>query len=53
VLFSVYSADTQTNEIRILDASDLSQPPLASIELNRRIPAGFHGAWIPGEISRP
>jgi carotenoid cleavage dioxygenase-like enzyme len=52
VLFSVYKAATQTNEILILDARDISQPPLASVQLNRRIPAGFHGAWLPGVDSR-
>jgi len=51
LLFSVYQAASETNEIRILDASDLSQPPLATVQLNRRIPAGFHGGWIPGEIA--
>ena len=52
LLVSVYLAASQTNEIRILDASDISQPPLATVALNRRIPAGFHGAWIPQESLR-
>lgn len=48
VLVCVYRQSTDTSELRILDATDISQPPLATIVLNRRIPAGFHGAWIPG-----
>lgn len=48
VLVCVYRQSSDTSELRILDATDISQPPLATIVLNRRIPAGFHGAWIPG-----
>lgn len=47
VLVSVYRRATDSNEIRILDARDLGAGPLATVSLGRRIPAGFHGAWIP------
>jgi carotenoid cleavage dioxygenase len=47
LLASVYRKASNTNEIRILDARNLSAPALATIALGRRIPAGFHGAWIP------
>jgi carotenoid cleavage dioxygenase-like enzyme len=30
----------------VLDARDIREP-LATVALGRRIPAGFHGAWIP------
>ncbi|WP_433474141.1 carotenoid oxygenase family protein [Spirillospora sp. CA-142024] len=33
------------SELRVLDASDLSHT--ASVHLPRRVPAGFHGSWIP------
>ena len=35
------------DELVILDARELSQPPLARILLPGRVPLGFHGSWIP------
>jgi carotenoid cleavage dioxygenase-like enzyme len=49
VLVSVYRKASNTSEIRILDAQNISDPPLATISFGRRIPAGFHGAWITAE----
>ncbi len=46
LLVCVYRDASNTSEIRILGAEDISKPPLATIALDRRIPAGFHGAWI-------
>jgi len=47
ILVCVYRSETTQSEIQILDARDLGEPPLARILLASRIPAGFHGAWIP------
>lgn len=31
----------------VLDATDLGSGPVASVQLPRAVPAGFHGSWIP------
>jgi carotenoid cleavage dioxygenase len=43
-LLSIVSGDTAA-ELVVLDASDLSHT--ATVQLPRRVPAGFHGSWIP------
>ncbi|MGI9596239.1 MAG: carotenoid oxygenase family protein [Acidimicrobiales bacterium] len=47
LLFCVYRAATDSTDVVIADAEDLSGPAQAVVHLPRRIPAGFHGAWIP------
>jgi carotenoid cleavage dioxygenase len=46
-----YVHDESTNEtsFTVLDASDLSKPPVAKVKLPQRVPYGFHGSWIPDE----
>lgn len=34
------------SELLVLDATNVSGPPVASVRLPRRVPAGFHGSWI-------
>ncbi len=46
LLVCVYRQASDSTEIRVLDARDI-RVPLATVNLGRRIPAGFHGAWIP------
>ena len=46
ILVCVFRQSSNTTEIRILDAADISKAPLATVALGRRVPAGFHGAWI-------
>lgn len=49
LLVCVYRKQSDTSEIRILDAKNISSSQLATVSLERRIPAGFHGAWISAE----
>ncbi|MBB5915832.1 carotenoid cleavage dioxygenase [Nocardia transvalensis] len=41
----VYDAPTDRSELAILDAETLE--PVASVQLPHRVPAGFHGNWLP------
>lgn len=42
----VYDASRNGSDLVILDAGDFGGEPVASIELPRRVPYGFHGNWI-------
>ncbi len=46
LLVCMYRAASDTTDLVILDAADVAAPPVATVHLDRRIPAGFHGAWI-------
>ena len=41
----VYDRPTDRSELAILDAPTLHD--IASIKLPHRVPAGFHGNWVP------
>lgn len=41
----VYNAQTDRSELAILDAQTLQD--VANIQLPHRVPAGFHGNWVP------
>lgn len=47
VLACVYRHASDTTDLIILNAEDIAAPPVATIHLPLRIPAGFHGAWVP------
>ena len=42
----VYDAVTDSSELLILDALDVTADPLARVILPQRVPFGFHGNWI-------
>jgi carotenoid cleavage dioxygenase len=46
VLTYVHDLANATTELVVLDASRFSAPPLARVQIPRRIPFGFHGSWI-------
>ena len=46
VVTCVYRQASDTTDVVILDAANIAREPLATVRLPRRIPAGFHGAWL-------
>jgi carotenoid cleavage dioxygenase len=53
VLSCVYRAATDRTDLIVLDASDIASGPVATVHLPRRIPAGFHGAWLAHDDEGP
>lgn len=49
VMGYVIDAANETTDLVILDAADMSKPPVASIHIPHRIPPGFHGNWLADE----
>lgn len=47
IMAYVYDADRDSSDVVILDAQDFDGEALATIELPRRVPYGFHGNWVP------
>ena len=43
----VVDANRQTTDFVILDAQDITGPAVALVTIPHRIPAGFHGNWVP------
>jgi carotenoid cleavage oxygenase len=43
----VYDGATGTSALEVLDAHDVAAAPVARVKLPVRVPAGFHGNWIP------
>lgn len=46
VITCVYRQASDTTDVVVLDATDIASPPLATVHLPCRIPAGFHGIWV-------
>nr|WP_249344681.1 carotenoid oxygenase family protein [Corallococcus exiguus] len=47
LMVMVYRAATDSSDLVILDAREIDAEPVATVHLPRRVPAGFHGAWVP------
>lgn len=43
----VHDAPTGRSELVVLDASDVTAAPVGRVLLPVRVPAGFHGNWVP------
>ena len=41
-----YDEDTDASDVVILNAQDFEGDPVATIQLPRRVPYGFHGNWV-------
>ena len=46
VLSFVYDKADATSQFVVLDASDMTAEPLATIDIPQRVPHGFHGSWF-------
>lgn len=49
VLCFVYRAAGDMSELQILPAREIDGEPAAVLELPRRVPAGFHGSFVPAK----
>ena len=47
----VYDRARNASDLVIFDAQCVSGEPVARIELPKRVPQGFHGAWIPDQTA--
>jgi carotenoid cleavage dioxygenase len=47
LLSYVYDANTDLSDLVVVNARDLDGPPQAIVHLPARVPAGFHGNWMP------
>lgn len=49
LLTFVWDKTTDSSTLAVLDATDVSAGPVATVELPQRVPFGFHGTWLPGD----
>ncbi len=47
VLSVVYDDGRDASDLVVLDATDFSGAPVATVRLPQRVPFGFHGSWVP------
>jgi carotenoid cleavage dioxygenase len=46
----VHDEGDGASEFVVIEAADFGAPPVARVRIPARVPYGFHGAWIPGEM---
>ncbi|WP_071191701.1 carotenoid oxygenase family protein [Trichormus sp. NMC-1] len=42
----VYDQNSETSELVVINAQDITSEPVARVIIPQRVPYGFHGAWI-------
>jgi carotenoid cleavage dioxygenase-like enzyme len=42
----VYDETSQTSELVIVNAQDVTAAPIARVLIPQRVPYGFHGTWV-------
>lgn len=42
--------DGSASRLLVLDAADVTATPVATVQLPRGVPAGFHGTWFPDTV---
>lgn len=47
LLAYVYDGPDDRSDLVVLDAQDIEADPVATVHLPGRVPAGFHGNWLP------
>lgn len=47
LLTYVYDAADDRSDLIVLDAGNVAGAPVATVHLPQRVPAGFHGNWLP------
>jgi len=47
LLTYVHNAATDRSDLVVLDAGNVAAAPVATVHLPQRVPAGFHGNWLP------
>lgn len=47
ILSVVYDRARDASDVLVIDATDFTAAPVATIHLRRRVPFGFHGTWVP------
>lgn len=50
LLTYVHDEGEGTSELIVIESRDFGAPPVARVRIPARVPYGFHGAWIPGEM---
>lgn len=52
VITFVWNTKTETEELQVFDALDISKGPVARIKIPHHIPSGFHACWMkPSQIA--
>jgi carotenoid cleavage dioxygenase-like enzyme len=46
LLTFVYDQNSETSELIVINAQDVTSEPVARVIIPQRVPYGFHGAWI-------